>query len=160
MDTKKVKDLADRHMAEHARRANARAEEEVERRQNQASMEQMVTEPWDALGQELREFEKDYNARFGKQVIYVEIHPDKITVRAEVNTVQWLTIQLNRQTGNVNGTIGHEPLELRMVAAIGEYKQVWMFEQTSPADPADIALALGKKLTALSGGILRDEPER
>ena len=61
MDTKKVGDLADRHKAELERRANAQEEEQAEHRRAQANMQQMVTEPWNVLGQELKEFEKAYN---------------------------------------------------------------------------------------------------
>ena len=149
MDTKKVRDLADSDKAELERRANAREEKEAEHRRNQANMEQMVAEPWDALGQELRKFEKEYNARFGKKVIYVETHPSTITARAEINTVQKLEIHLDRKTGHVSGEIGHEPIELHMREAHGELKMVWVFETADPAEPADIALALGKILTAL-----------
>ena len=34
---------------------------------------------------------------------------------------------------------------------------VWVFEGAAPAEPADIALALGNRLTALAAGIPRDE---
>ena len=160
MDTKKVSDLADSDKAELERRANAREDKEAEHRRNQANMEQMVTGPWDALGQELRKFEKEYNARFGKQVIYVETHPSTITARAEINTVQKLEINLDRKTSHVRGKIRHEPIELDLRAAFGEAKLVWSFEGADPAEPADIAMALGRKLTAFSAGILRVEPER
>ena len=46
-------------------------------------MAQMVIEPWDALGRELKAFETAYN-EVGGQDIYVEIHPDRIIARAGI----------------------------------------------------------------------------
>ena len=114
----------------------------------------MVTELWNALGEELKEFEKAYNDRFGRQGIYVEIWPDTINARAGTEV---LTIKLNRQTGNVSGWLGGA-LDLHMHVAAGELKMVWLFEGVDPSEPADIALALGERLTALSAG-LSDEPD-
>lgn len=154
MDTKKVGDLADRHKAELERRANAQEEEQAEHRRAQANMQQMVTEPWNVLGQELKEFEKAYNDQFETQGIYVETYPHRIAACAGT---QKLEIRLDRQTGHLGGEIGHEPLDLHMRAAVGEPKMVWVFEGAAPAEPADIALALGNRLTALAAGIPRDE---
>jgi hypothetical protein len=147
MDTKEVRDLAQKHKVELERRAQQQEEEKAEHRRAQA---QMVAEPWNALGQELKEFEKAYNAQFGGQGIYVDTQPDRITVSA---LTQSLTLQLNRKTGIVSGEIDHEPLELRLHGARGEAKLVWVFDGTDPAAPADIALALGRRLTNLSVGI-------
>lgn len=68
-------------------------------------------------------------------------------------------IHLNRQTGRVNAHLGSEPLNLHMRVAAGELKVVWVFEGADPAEPADIALALGKKLADLSAGLVSDEPD-
>ncbi len=46
-----------------------------------------------------------------------------------------------------------------MRVAAGELKVVWVFEGADPAEPADIALALGKKLADLSAGLVSDEPD-
>ncbi len=72
MDTKKVSELAERHRVEFERRADAREEEAAKKRRAQRNMEQMVTEPWNALGEELKKFEKAYNDRLGREGIYVE----------------------------------------------------------------------------------------
>ena len=53
MDTKRVSELAERHRVEFERRADAREEEAAKKRRAQRNMEQMVTEPWNALGEEL-----------------------------------------------------------------------------------------------------------
>ncbi len=83
-------------------------------------------------------------------------YPDTITARARTEA---FAIHLNRQTGRVNAHLGSEPLNLHMRVAAGELKVVWVFEGADPAEPADIALALGKKLADLSAGLVSDEPD-
>ena len=119
-------------------------------------MAQMVTKPWNALSDELKQFETLYNNGLGGQGIYVKTWPDTITARAGTEV---LAIHLNRQTGRVNAHLGSEPLNLHMRVAAGELKVVWVFEGADPAEPADIALALGKKLADLSAGLVSDEPD-
>ena len=154
MDTKKVGEIADRHRAEFKSRTDAREKKKAKQTRIRASAEQKVVEPWNALGRELKEFEAAYNTQVGSQGIYVEIYPGRIRARAES---QKLEIYLNRQTGDVTGEIGHEPIDLKMVAAIGEDKLVWIFEGARVADPALVALALGKRLTDRAAGILRED---
>ena len=82
MDTKRVRPVAEKHKAALDRIAASKAERDAAAETAKQSFDRLVTELWNQLGQELKEFCDHYNGHFETQQLCCDVHPDSITLKA------------------------------------------------------------------------------
>jgi len=154
MDKKHVSEIAATHKKELDRQAEEQTTREEDHRRHEANMQDMVIVPWNALGEECRQFVDTYNAAFDSQQLYIETHLDIIMVRSTQRANLSLRISLDRSTGTVGGVLNNEPLRLKLhMTRKGGMELDWAFEEDDPAEPEAIATALCSRLGNLAVGI-------
>ena len=95
MDTERVRPVAEKHRAALDRIAASKAERDAATQIAKQNFDQLVTELWNSLGQELKEFCDHYNGHFETQQLYYDVSPDRIALKAPTPGAS-LTLKLSR----------------------------------------------------------------
>ena len=144
MDTERVRPVAEKHRAAFDRIVASKAERDAAAQTAKQSFNQLVTEPWNQLGQELKEFCDHYNGHFETQQLFYDVHPDTITLKAP-SPGATLTLKLSRafQSLSVHTSYGDRvDLQLRMQGT----SLIFVLNGREDVSPEDLAHTLATDL--------------
>ena len=144
MDNTRVRPIAEKHRAALDRIAASKAERDAAVEAAKQSFNQLATERWDQLGEELKEFCDHYNGYFETQQLCCDVHPDSITLKAP-SPGATVTIKLKRvfQSLSVHTSYGARVnLHLRMQGT----SLVFVLNGREGVSPEDVAHTLATDL--------------
>ena len=144
MDAERVRSVAEKHRAAFDRIAALKAERDAAAKTAKQRFSQLVTELWDQLAHELKEFCEHYNGHFETPQLGCDVHPDSITLKAPSSGAT-LTLTLSRafQSVSVRTSYG-DPVDLclRMQGA----SLVFVLNGREDISPEDVAHSLATDL--------------
>ena len=144
MDTERVRSVAEKHRAALGRIAALKAEHDAAAQTAKQRFNQLVTELWDQLAHELKDFCEHYNGHFETPQLGCDVHPDSITLKAP-SPGATLTLALSRafQSVSVRTSYGDPvDLQLRMQGAA----LIFVLNGREDISPEDVAHALATDL--------------
>ena len=144
MDTERVRAVAEKHRAALDKVAALRAERDAAAETAKQSFDQLVSDLWNQLGRELKEFCDHYNGHFETQQLNYDVSPDKITLKAPTPGAS-LTLKLSRafETLKVHTSYGDRiDLHLRRQGS----SLIFVLDGREGISPEDVAHTLATAL--------------
>jgi hypothetical protein len=97
-----IKDHARRHREEDEQHRTRKEEHLREKAATEQGMEQHFPTLWSAFGESLRAAADSYNREYGRQALFVEVHPDSASIRGERGGMTvWIVLRANIATGSI-----------------------------------------------------------
>ena len=154
MDTERVRAVAEKHRAALDKVAALKAERDAAAETAKQSFDQLVSDLWNQLGRELKEFCDHYNGHFDTQQLYYDLDADRITVKAPSASAT-LTLKLSRafQSLSVHTSYGHRVDLLLRTQGTSLIFVLNGREDVSPEDVAHtLATALAERVVSCAEG--------